>query len=92
MIYLDNSATTRPNEACVEAMTQALTELWGNPSSVHDMGIRAEALLRRARQQVAKALGAEPERVFFTSGGTEADNWAIFSAARRLGKQIIDLA
>ena len=87
MIYLDKSATTRPNRACVEAMNLALTELWGNPSSVHDMGIRAEGLMRQARQQVAKALGAEPERVFFTSGGTEADNWAILGAARRLGKR-----
>ena len=87
MIYLDNSATTKPNAACVEAITNALTEVWGNPSSVHDFGIRAEGLLRQARQQVAKAMGAEPERVFFTSGGTEADNWAIFGAARRLGKR-----
>ena len=87
MIYLDNSATTKPNAACVEAMMTSLTELWGNPSSVHDMGIRAEGLMRQARQQVAKALGAEPERVFFTSGGTEADNWAILGAARRLGKR-----
>lgn len=85
--YLDNSATTKPCPQAVEAMTQALTELWGNPSSVHRIGMEAEALLRRSREDVARALGAEPDRVFFTSGGTEADNWAIFSAARRLGKR-----
>ncbi len=87
MIYLDNSATTKPNAACVEAMTKTLTDVWGNPSSVHAFGMEAEKILRHAREQVAAALGAEKERVFFTSGGTEADNWAIFSAAQRLGKR-----
>ena len=87
MIYLDNSATTQPCRACIDAMTELLTDCWGNPSSVHAMGIDANARLRLARQQVAAALGAEPERVFFTSCGTEADNWAVFSAAERLGKR-----
>ena len=85
MIYLDNSATTQPCEACVRAMTELLTDCWGNPSSVHAHGIAAHHRLRQAREQVASALSAEPDRVFFTSGGTEADNWAIFSAAERLG-------
>ena len=87
MIYLDNSATTQPCEACVRAMTELLTDCWGNPSSVHAHGIAAHHRLRQAREQVASALSAEPDRVFFTSGGTEADNWAIFSAAERLGKR-----
>ena len=87
MIYLYNSATTRPCAEAVAAMTAALTEDWGNPSSVHGLGISAERSLRTARIQVAHALGAEPERVFFTSCGTEADNWAIFSTAQRLGKR-----
>ena len=87
MIYLDNSATTQPCAACVQAMTDMLTDCWGNPSSVHELGIAANRRLRQARQQVADALGAEPDRVFFTSGGTEADNWAIFSAIDRLGKR-----
>ena len=87
MIYLDNSATTQPCEACVRAMTELLTDCWGNPSSVHAHGIAAHHRLRQAREQVASALGAEQDRVFFTSGGTEADNWAIFSAAERLGKR-----
>ena len=87
MIYLDNSATTKPSAACVSAMTRLLCEHWGNPSSVHNLGIEAERELKNARKAVANALGAEPERVFFTSGGTEADNWAIFSTAKRLGKR-----
>ena len=87
MIYLDNSATTQPCPACVRAMTEALTDCWGNPSSVYSLGIDAAHRLRQARQAVAAALGAEPDRVFFTSGGTEADNWAILSAAERLGKR-----
>lgn len=87
MIYLDNSATTKPCAACVETMTELLTADWGNPSSVHALGIAAGRRLTQARAQVAAALGAEPNRVFFTSGGTEADNWAIFSAAERLGKR-----
>ena len=87
MIYLDNSATTKPCEAAVAAMHEMLTDCWGNPSSVHGFGMQAEQKMKQAREQVAKAMGAEPERVFFTSGGTEADNWAIFSAAERLGKR-----
>ena len=87
MIYLDNSATTKPNAACVEAMTRLLCDAWGNPSSVHELGIAAERELKNARREVAASLGAEPERVFFTSGGTEADNWAIFSACERLKKR-----
>ena len=81
MIYLDNSATTQPCEACVRAMTELLTDCWGNPSSVHAHGIAAHHRLRQAREQVASALGAEPDRVFFTSGGTEANNLFLLGAA-----------
>ena len=87
MIYLDNSATTKPCAACVETMQHLLLRAWGNPSSVHQLGIDAERCLRAARGQVTKALGAEEGRVFFTSGGTEADNWAIFGTAERLAKR-----
>ena len=87
MIYLDNSATTKPCQEAVEAITAALTQNWGNPSSLYGFGIETAALLRSARQKVAAAMGAEPERVFFTSGGTEADNWAIFSTVKRFGKK-----
>ena len=87
MIYLDNSATTKPCAEAVAAMTAALTENWGNPSALYGFGIDTAKLLRTARMQVAAAMGAEPDRVFFTSGGTEADNWALFSAAKRFGKK-----
>ncbi len=87
MIYLDNSATTRPCPEAVKAMTQALSENWGNPSSLYRFGFEAAAALRNARATVAAAMGAEPGRIFFTSGGTEADNWAIFGTAKRLGKR-----
>ena len=87
MIYLDNSATTKPCAEAVAAMTAALTENWGNPSALYGFGIEAAKKLRTARMQVAAAMGAEPDRVFFTSGGTEADNGALFSAARRFGKK-----
>ena len=87
MIYLDNSATTKPCKEAIEAMTDALNAHWGNPSALYGFGIDTAALLRSARHKVAAALGAEPDRVFFTSGGTEADNWAIFSTAKRYGKK-----
>ena len=87
MIYLDNSATTKPCMQAVEAMTKAMTENWGNPSSLYSFGIDTARELRNARHQVAAAMGAEPERVFFTSGGTEADNWAVFGTVKRLGKR-----
>ena len=87
MIYLDNSATTKPCNEAVNAMTTALVEGWGNPSALYSFGIDAAHALRNARHQVATAMGAEPDRVFFTSGGTEADNWAIFGTARRFGKK-----
>ena len=87
MIYLDNSATTKPCAEAVEAMALAMTENWGNPSALYNFGIDTAHSLRDARHKVAAALGAEPDRVFFTSGGTEADNWAIHSTIKRFGKR-----
>ena len=87
MIYLDNSATTKPCKEAVEAVTAALTEGWANPSALYEFGITAAREMRSARMKVATALGAEPDRVFFTSGGTEADNWALLGTARRFGKK-----
>lgn len=87
MIYFDNSATTRPCAAAVEAVTGALTENWANPSALYSFGFDAAKMLRTARNQVASAMGAESDRVFFTSGGTEADNWAIMGTVKKLGKR-----
>lgn len=87
MIYLDNSATTKPCAEAVAAVNDAMQTNWGNPSALYDFGIDAAHKMSTARAQVAKALGAERDRVFFTSGGTEADNWAIFGTISRLGKR-----
>ena len=88
MIYLDNSATTKPCKEAVEAMISALTDGWANPSALYSFGIDAAHELRSARAAIAKAIGAESaDRIFFTAGGTEADNWAIFSTIKRLGKR-----
>ena len=87
MIYLDNSATTKPCPEAVEAMAKAMTQDWGNPSALYGFGISSARLLRTARNQVAAAMGAEPDRVYFTSGGTEADNWAVFGTVKKLGKR-----
>ena len=87
MIYLDNSATTKPCTEAVEAMTWALTEGWANPSALYNFGIDAARALRDARSKVAATMGAEPDRVFFTSGGTEADNWAVMGTVQRFGKR-----
>ena len=87
MIYLDNSATTKPCSEAVAAMHLALETNWANPSGLYDFGVRAAKELRDARHKVAATMGAEQDRVFFTSGGTEADNWAIFGTVKRLGKR-----
>ncbi len=87
LIYLDNSATTKPCPEATAAVMQAMENAWGNPSALYRFGMDAAKNLRTAREQAAKALGAEADRVFFTSGGTEADNWAIFSSIARMGKR-----
>lgn len=87
MIYLDNSATTQPCPEAVAAVTDALVNRWANPSGLYNFGMEAAHALRDARHAVAAAMGAEPDRIYFTSGGTEADNWAVFGSIKRLGKR-----
>ncbi len=90
--YLDNAATTKVCTEAAETALNIMTENYGNPSSTHKMGRDAKKLLEASRTQIASAIGAAPGEIFFTSGGTEADNWAIFSAAehtKRRGKHII---
>lgn len=94
-VYFDNSATTKPCEKAVKAMINSLEELWGNPSSLHHEGVKAEKALEGARASVAKALGCESSEIFFTSGGTESNNLAIFGVVekmKRLGKRIVSTA
>ncbi|MBO5494745.1 MAG: cysteine desulfurase [Eubacterium sp.] len=95
IIYLDNSATTKPCDACNNAINEMLTENWGNPSSLHALGVNAMKSVIEARGIIADSLGADKEEIIFTSGGTEANNLAVFGAVkarRRLGKRIITTA
>jgi len=84
-IYLDNAATTAPDPAVVTAMTRALTEEYGNPSSLHGKGLGAERLLTAARAAVARTLDVSPEEIVFTSGGTESNALALRGIAGRAG-------
>ena len=81
MIYADNAATTPVSPAARAAMIDAMDKLWGNPSSLYTFGQLAEEALSDARARVAGCLGAEPGEIIFTSGGSEADNQALRSAA-----------
>jgi len=81
MIYADNAATTKMSEAAIKRMTSVLNESWGNPSSLYSHGQKAKETLEEARAEIAEAIGAEPREIYFTSGGSEADNQAIRSAA-----------
>ncbi len=86
MIYADNAATTRMSGAAIRTMTSLMEEVWGNPSSLYAHGQNAKEVLEKAREEVAAVIGAEPREIIFTSGGSEADNQAILSAAA-LGKK-----
>ncbi len=87
MIYLDNAATTKMSQTAIRTMLPYMNEEYGNPSSLHSLGQRAKEALTDARKRIAGVLGCEPREVFFTSGGSEADNQAILSAARLGEKQ-----
>lgn len=90
--YFDNSATTAPCCEAVSAVTDAMTKCWGNPSSLHRIGNEAKDLLDKSREAIAKRLSCSPEEIFFTSGGTESNNLALFGAAhqmRRMGRRIV---
>ena len=88
-IYADHAATTAMSEAAIEAMTRCMREEYGNPSSLYRLGQRAKEVLEKAREEIAAVIHAEPREIYFTSGGSEADNQAIRSAAlagKRKGK------
>lgn len=83
-IYVDNAATTKVAPEVVEAMLPYFTENFGNPSSIYAEGREAKKAIERAREQVAKAIGADPKEIYFTGSGSEADNWALRSTAKAL--------
>lgn len=92
IIYLDNAATTRTLPEVVEAMLPYLSERYGNPSSVYSLAAESKKAINAARETIAKSIGAQPQEIFFTSGGSEADNWALIATAQTLenkGKHII---
>ena len=92
IIYMDNAATTAVRGEVLDAMLPYFTLHYGNPSSIHSVGRDAKRAVESARKQVAAAIGAQPQEVYFTSGGSESDNWALRSIAEMLekkGKHII---
>lgn len=94
-IYLDNSATTRPYDEVIRHMAEVAANTYGNPSSMHTLGIEAERLVKAARESLAKGLDADPREIYFTSGGTESNNMAIrgyLDGNPRKGKHIITTA
>ena len=86
-IYADNAATTKISQTAMKAMISAMENNYGNPSSIHQIGMAANDALQTAREQIARCLGCMPKEIFFTSGGTESDNQAIVSAAMLGAKQ-----
>lgn len=95
MIYFDNSATTQAAPAVLETYTTVSQKIWGNPSSLHNFGETAFHLLEQSRQQIAGLLGVQAHEIFFTSGGTEGDNWVLKGTAiekRAFGKHLITTA
>lgn len=92
LVYLDNSATTRQYDQVTAAMTEAMRDNFGNPSSLHSLGLKAEKEVKASRRSIAKALGASEDEIYFTSCGTESDNTVLMGAAqakKRRGNKII---
>lgn len=92
LVYLDNAATTKPEKAVVEAMLPYLTEEYGNPSGLYEPATKNKKAVNQARRQIAALIGCDHRELFFTSGGTESDNWALIGIAEQLeekGKHII---
>ena len=92
MIYFDNSATTKPYPEALATYTEVATRIWGNPSSLHNLGSQATRILEASRKQIAELIGKKAEEIYFTSGGTEGDNWILKGVAfekATYGKHII---
>lgn len=89
MIYLDNAATTKTAPEVVEAMLPYFSEYYGNPSSIYAIAGKSKEAITKGREQIANVLGAKPEEIYFTAGGSESDNWALkatFEAYKNKGK------
>ena len=94
MVYLDNSATTKPSKKAIEYINNALCNVWGNPSSLHTLGFEAEMLMDKARKTVANSINGTPDEIVFTGSGTEANNTAIMAALAKKsgGNKVITTA
>lgn len=91
-VYLDNSATTKVYDEVVQLTSKIMSEDYGNPSSMHQKGVDAEVYVKEAKERIAKTLKVQEKEIFFTSGGTESDNWALMGAASansRAGRHLI---
>lgn len=88
MVYLDNAATTAMSEAALSSLMEVSTNIYGNPSSVYGFGRQTKRLLEESRKIIADCIGAEPEEIYFTSCGTESDNWVMTKAADKVKKII----
>jgi len=86
VIYADNAATTKMSEAAINTMVSVMNETYGNPSSLYGVGQKAKEVLEKSREEIASLIGADPKEIYFTSGGSEADNQALLSAAQ-LGRK-----
>ena len=87
MVYFDNSSTTAPSKKCIAAVLNSLDNNWGNPSSLHKLGISAEKDLSSAREEIARRLSCDEKEIIFTSGGTEANNLAVFGSVETLKRR-----
>jgi len=87
IVYADNAGTTALSKTALEAMMPYLTEFYGNPSSIYSLGRKSKSAIENARQKIAAAIGAKAEEIYFTGGGSEADNWAIRSVVEKMSKK-----
>lgn len=91
-VYFDNAATTRPFDEVIEQLSKFLIDTYGNPSSLHRLGVEAERKLKEAKEILAQKLGGSADEIYFTSGGTEANNLALIGCAvahQKRGKRIV---
>ena len=91
LIYLDNAATTKTSPTVVEAMLPYFTEYYGNASSIYSIGTKSKEAINKSRETIAATLGAKPEEIYFTAGGSESDNWALKATAEAVSYTHLDV-
>lgn len=91
-IYLDNSSTTKPSDAVIKEISDVLKKNYGNPSSLHARGIFADEIIKKTKLKISEILGSKEDEIYFTSGGTEANNLAVFGSIQKKGGKIVTTA